>query len=186
MKQKTVYTESGKEIHIFDELYDFRERTFFYNFMIKSLYRFNISDTSLLENRGEYGLYSDYSVDDVNRIEILTSEHAKPLLPYLAGMSIKQARINLSTLYDKNRFHLDTDSAKKAVTFLYYANLNWDIESSGHTLFSNEDKTEIEHCIMYKPGRVVIFDGKIPHCILSPNTVSPAYRLSFAIQFAED
>lgn len=185
MKHKHIKTESNKDIHIFDDLYDYRERTFFYSFMLQSLYRFNISDTGLLENRGEYGLYSDYSADDVNRMGILTCDNAKPLLQYISGMNLKQARINLSTLYDKNRFHIDTDSPKKAVTLLYYANLNWDIESSGHTLFSNEDRSDIEHCIMYKPGRVVIFDGKIPHCILSPNTVSPAYRLSFALQYSE-
>jgi ectoine hydroxylase-related dioxygenase (phytanoyl-CoA dioxygenase family) len=38
-------------------------------------------------------------------------------------------------------------------------------------------------CCAYVPGRVVLFDGAIPHCILSANTVSPARRLSLAIQF---
>lgn len=185
MKYKKLITSAGKEIHIYDELFDFREQTFFYNFMINSYFKFNKSDTSLLENRGEYGLYSDYSSTDVEKLGILSSKGSEVFLDKIAGLTLRQARINMSTLYDKNRFHIDTDFSGKAVTLLYYANLNWNIESSGHTLFSTDDREDIEFCIMYKAGRVVIFDSTIPHCILSPNTVSPAYRLSFALQYSE-
>ena len=80
---------------------------------------------------------------------------------------IQQVRINLSTLHDVNRIHVDGRGSK---TLLYYPNLKWEFEWGGHTVFLDDDLTDVEHCCVYKPGRLVLFDGSIPHTIFSPTT----------------
>lgn len=182
---KTLQTSNKKQIYIFDDLFDFKTRNNFYQFILGSFYKLKGQTSDTLDFMGEYHIFSEYSPEDVDAMGILTHESSKEFLPLIEEMEFLQARINLGTLYDKNRFHVDTTKNKKSITLLYYANMNWDIESGGHTLFANEDISDMEHCVMFKPGRLIAFDGTIPHCILSPNIASPSYRFAMAIQFRE-
>ena len=45
---------------------------------------------------------------------------------------------------------------------------------------------EAEYTCIYKPGRVVIFDGTIPHMIMNESSLCPDYRLTFAIQWRKN
>lgn len=188
MKSKTVYTSTGKQIHIYDDVYDYNTRNKFYEFLANSLYSINGGDNDRLETKGEYNIYSKFTESDLHNMGFLSVPESAFILDQVKNMSIAQVRVNLSTLYDKNRFHVDTTSyaSKEGITMLYYANMKWDIEAGGHTLFADDELENIEYCAVYKPGRVVMFDGSIPHCIMSPNIIAPAYRLSFAIQFIGD
>ena len=90
-----------------------------------------------------------------------------------------QCRINLSAPHQKNRIHTDED----ALTLVYYVNPKWDFTWGGHTLFMDDLLQEAEYTCIYKPGRVVIFDGTIPHMIMNESSLCPDYRLTFAIQW---
>jgi Rps23 Pro-64 3,4-dihydroxylase Tpa1-like proline 4-hydroxylase len=185
MKKKTVNTSVGK-ITILDDLFDRAFRESFYFWVKSSRFTTDGADISTLEYRGDFNIYSQLSEEDVKNSGFIDQEPYKEyILHEVDGMSFKQARINLSTLNDNNRYHTDSYGSSKTKTLLYYPNLKWDIEWGGHTLFTDNHLEEIEYCSMYKPGRVVIFDGNIPHCILPPTKASPTYRFSFVIQYGE-
>tara|TARA_R110000822_G_scaffold92707_1_gene213767 strand:- start:191 stop:733 length:543 start_codon:yes stop_codon:yes gene_type:complete len=62
-------------------------------------------------------------------------------------------------------FHYDDDATKydQIITVMFYLNRTWTIEYSGETIFLTEDWKDIQNSVIPKPGRIVIFDGYIPH-----------------------
>jgi hypothetical protein len=56
--------------------------------------------------------------------------------------------------------HIDGD----CYTIMFYLNKVWAIPYAGETIFTNHEQTEILSSVIPKPGRVVVFDGQIPHC----------------------
>ena len=72
--------------------------------------------------------------------------------------------MNLATTSDFDTIHIDDNHLEKPKTALYYPHPDWNIHWGGHTFFFNENLDSIEYTAAYKPGRLVIFDGSIPHC----------------------
>ena len=68
-------------------------------------------------------------------------------------------------------------------SFLYYANMKWDLEWGGDTLFLNDDRQTISNTVQCKPNRVVIFDATIPHLIRPTTIIAPPYRFSINMTF---
>ena len=60
---------------------------------------------------------------------------------------------------------------------LYYANLEWQDHYEGETMFFSSEG-EVEFVSKYVPGRVLIFDGNIPHTIRAPSPAGPQFRLT--------
>jgi hypothetical protein len=180
---------NDKEILIFDDLLSYAARASLYTFIVKSLFKTDGSDNEYAEDAGGYNIYSAYSIRDLEAMKFLDIPEMKEVLKHVEGYKIDQIRVNLSTLNDKNHFHTDyvgTNVTSKNVlnkSLIYYPNMKWNIEWGGHTLFANENMTEIEYCSLYTPGRIILFDGSIPHCILPPTNLAPAYRYSFVIQY---
>ena len=186
MNYKKLEMESGKQIHIFDDLYSYADRSTWYIKATQTYYSPTGGDTAFLETRGDFNLFQPLSEEqNLPTFDILRHENSGPVLELLGpNIELQQARINLSTLNDFNRFHSDAAFAP-IVTLLYYINTQWHIEWGGYTLFGDDQQNEIEQVVTYKPGRVVVFDGSIPHCIAAPTNLAPTYRFSLAMQFGE-
>lgn len=182
---KTLTTSNNKKIYIFDDIYDAAARMRFYLFIKNSYFKTDgRPDAGTLETCGDLHLFSPFSIDDIENMGLLIHPDSKIFEELLGGQRVANSRVNLATLNDKNRFHTDTTSA--GLTLLYYPNFRWELEWGGYTLFSDDSMAEIEHCVAYKPGRVIIFDGTIPHCIGAPTIIAPSYRFSFAIQYIKN
>jgi hypothetical protein len=179
---RKITTSSGKEVFIYDDLYDWTARSYFYDFAVNSKYTPLSNDTTLIEHRGDFNLASHFNEADLIALRFLSNESSHQLKKHFDGFEITQVRINLSTLNDKNRIHID--NTKQCKTLIYYLNLEWKIEWGGGLLIVNDDMKEIESAISYVPGRVIVMDGTIPHCISAPTILAPSYRLSLAIQYA--
>lgn len=67
-------------------------------------------------------------------------------------------------------------------TALYYANYEWNHNWSGETVFYNEAKDEILRAVYPRPGRIVVFDARIPHVAREPNRICPVVRYTIAIK----
>ena len=184
MKINEITTKSNKAIIVADDVFDYSTRHNFYQFVNNSLFSTKGYDTELHENKKDYNLVSKYSESDLENMGFLQHPNFFPLLKYVDGFFVQQIRVNLSTLNDQNRFHVDVTNSN-GVTLLYYPNMNWNLEWGGYTLFANEQITEIEHTVAYVPGRVIIFNGAIPHCIAAPTNLAPSYRYSLAIQYCK-
>lgn len=176
MRGKKIITSSGFLLDVYDDVFTFAERTAFFNFLLNSKYRVNGGDSF---NRG-YQIYSDFNLDDMKNSGMLDSSGFQEIdKKYnLLNRNIKQIRINFSPPSEQNKVHDDG----AGLTFLYYATVDWNVDWGGHTLFMNNTVDEAEYTCLYKPGRVVVFDGRIPHMIMTPTNLAKIPRYSLAIQ----
>ena len=69
---------------------------------------------------------------------------------------------------------------------LYYANLDWEDGWYGETIFYDEfDENNIIFTSPYVPGRIILFDGNIPHAIRPQSIDGPKFRISITLFFDE-
>lgn len=184
MIRKTIQLTNQKTLNVYDNLFSYDERLHLIKIISQSLFRVNGSDAFYnVRTDSVPQIFSSYSEQDLDYIGILKTNAFKILHEDhgLLNKQIKQVRINLSPPSERNLVHTD----QAGLTFLYYPNLEWPIEWGGHTMFLNEQLNEVEYTCLNSPGRVVVFDGTIPHMILTPTMMALTHRYSFAIQFSD-
>lgn len=180
MIEKHIITSDNKNIYVYDDLFNFCEKQNYYNFAKNSMFKITGSDGPLSENKKQ--IFSRYSEQDLNNFGLLKSTgfHQLNKKFNFLDKKIHQIRINCSNVAEDCSFHVDVENG---ITFLYFCNLSWRPEWSGQTLFTSQNLNEIEYCSFFVPGRVIIFDGDIPHMIIPPNVHAPTHRISFVIQY---
>ena len=178
---KSLNHSSGKLLDVYDDLFSNFERKNMYSFMKSSLFRADGYDAYAMPL--EMQMYSSFSEDDLGNLGFMDKAPVRALRDKygLDDMELKRIRVNLSTPSERNRPHTDGDG----VTLLYYANLEWDLTWGGHTLFLDDNADDVDTVIGFKPGRIAIFDGSIPHMLITPSPLCPTYRMSFALQFGK-
>ena len=93
-----------------------------------------------------------------------------------------RAYVNLGIHGDVNRMHMD-GKYYNCKTLLYYANRHWEYNWGGHTMFYDNDGN-IKTTVEFRPGRIVIFDGRIPHTVMPMNPrCSSSFRFTVAFKF---
>lgn len=80
----------------------------------------------------------------------------------LTGLKLNRAYVNLFSPREYCFFHPDGDATK---TFIYYPNLDWDLNEGGETKFVSDNHTLVS--ILPVSGRIIIFDSHIVHCATS-------------------
>jgi len=175
MDEKIINLSGGKSISLYENVFSYQERSNLYTFFKESLYRPVSGDIY-----NEEQLFSAYSVLDVENSGIKSMSGFKEICDKfnIFEKQLKQVRVNLTTPFEKNKIHADGFG----ITLLYYANLEWRVDWGGHTLFLDDSLQEAEFVSIYKPNKVVVFDGSIPHMIMTPSNLCPCLRYSFVIQ----
>ena len=112
------------------------------------------------------------------------SDSKNLILKYISSeeYGFDRGYVNLGIHSDVNEMHVD-GKYYESKTLLYYANRHWEYNWGGNTAFFDDDgniKTNVE----VKPGRIVIFDGGIPHTVMPMNIrSSPSYRFTVALKW---
>lgn len=172
---EVVRTKSGKTIEIYHNLFSYKERCDIYHFA-KNL-SFTVSGDhvySKLTNQ----LACNLSKNDVEKIPFLTNPLVQEVIRKNNLSNVFQCRINLSNCSEYNTVHYDNSK----VTLLYYVNMEWKLEWGGQTLFLNEDLTKVEHCSLTEPGKLIVFEGSIPHMLVNPTIYAEESRFVFVLQ----
>lgn len=174
-----ITTSTGKSIAVYDDLFSYHERDKWFAFITGSFFKVNGGDSSTAYG-SSWQLFSSFSEDDLLAMGFYSSAGFKHIdeIHGISKRRIKQIRVNMSYLGESNVVHTDTDG----LTLLYYPNLDWKLEWGGHTLFMDDNLNNPEYTCLYKPGRVVVFDGSIPHMIMTPTAMANTPRFSFVIQ----
>jgi len=109
------------------------------------------------------------------------------LLPQFTSTKYKlnRAYINNSNFSTVDKMHVDAPNNNE-YTLLYYANIKWDINWGGETLFYDNSAKEIIASIIPKPGRVVLFQGTIPHSARPVQIHCPEDRYTIALKLKID
>ena len=97
-------------------------------------------------------------------------------------MKLSKVILNVTTASDSHFVHAHPES--KVV--LYYVNQEWKDGWHGETLFYSENLKDIVHANVYTPGRVIVFDGKIPHAIRPQSIIGPQFRYTLAMVFNKE
>jgi SM-20-related protein len=96
----------------------------------------------------------------------------------------KRAYVNCSIYGDSYYLHRDCATHEQHVTALYYANLEWQPDWGGETIYFN-DEEDAELAITPRPGRLVVargamlHRGSVPTRICHEERYTLAYKLNF-------
>ena len=77
--------------------------------------------------------------------------------------------------------HSDND-ADGSYTALCYASEAWHYDWCGETISYSNARDEITRAIYPKPGRIAVFDGRLPHVVRAPTRGCPLVRYTIAIK----
>jgi len=179
MKYKRIEVESNKEIEIFDDLFRLKQRTALYNLAQGAIYKIGWEDTIQPEYRSvDRPLFSDVPESMLNYLQYFQTIKKNPRIENILDEYYIQKRvINLTLPCNVHFVHAHEENSK---IILYYMNLDWNEGYMGETLFFSENKKEIVYSSPYTPGRVIIFDGDIPHTIRPQSFMAPIHRFTFA------
>lgn len=77
----------------------------------------------------------------------------------------------------------DSENPEHDISFLYYANSEWDHEWGGETIFFSKKDMDAKYCVSVKPGRLIAFVGDVEHRSGIPNRYCEEHRFTFSIRF---
>lgn len=177
---KKFDVDFGKKIHVFDGLLPMNVRDKAFMFASNSMYRIGWGDSDSEKKRAYKFLYSSFTEDDNNNFGVLPYLLANTVVKDIVGnLQPKNSIINLSTPSNVHTAHAHPEK----LVLLYYVNPEWEQSWYGETLFYSEDLKEIKLALPYTPGRVVLFDGSIPHSIRPQSIAADGYRFTYAVSF---
>jgi hypothetical protein len=174
---KEAYLASGQRICTYDDALDLRYRQHVYTFAQNSLFQIGWADSLIIEKQATRCLYSSYSDEDMRKLNFLSEIAVSKVGRELDGYRVNKTILNLSTASDTNFLHTHAEDK----VLLYYVNLEWADGWHGETLFFDEVCKDVVHTSAYTPGRVLVFDGGIPHTIRPQSHRAPQYRFTLSV-----
>jgi hypothetical protein len=176
---KEMFFQHGKCIRVYDDLFEAQCRASAYLFAQQSNFVIGWADGAIVEKQANKFLHSVYSHDDVDRLGILDKIAKSEAAHELDGYTLNKTILNLSTAADTNYTHTHPEDK----VLLYYVNLEWFDGWHGETLFFSEDHKDVVFASPYTPGRLISFDGTIPHTIRPQSHIAAQYRFTLALVF---
>ena len=171
------------KISYYDNVVPSALRQQIHDFCINSVYQLGWQDS---QEPSKYipNLHSHWSIEDLDKIQITPyiQTYAIDKTPWFTGKKLNKIVVNLVRPMDIHYIH--HHSGQHVV--LYYVNLDWKDGWYGETIFYDEFKeNNIIFTSPYIPGRIILFDGNIPHAIRPQSTNGPKFRISITLFFEE-
>lgn len=181
MKKQEITVDRGKKIFVFDDVFELSYRQKLYDFAVKETpYQLGWEDNVDIENKEHIYFHSNVSLHQYEKLKLLETLKKTDVISFIQHKFPYKFVINCSHPSDTNFAHSHVNT-----TLLYYANRGWKPEWAGETLFFNEELSEVMYTSMYVPGRIILFDGGIPHSIRAQSRYAPQYRFTYTIFFDE-
>jgi len=92
-----------------------------------------------------------------------------------------RAYTNYAAYGDMLYAHCDCTPEERELTALWFLSTQWEPEWGGETMFFDKSGDAL-FCVSPRPGRLVLFDGAIPHAGRPPSRICYAPRYTFAIK----
>ena len=178
---KEVICDSGRSLRVYDDLFSLRFRTEIYAFAAASRFVIGWSDGLSDTHSAHRYLHSVYSDEDVERLGVVKQLEQTIVGQEMRGYKRTKCILNLSTPADVNFVH----SHPEDKVILYYVNLEWRDGWYGETLFFDESCRDVVYASPYTPGRVIVFDAKIPHTIRPQSHLASFYRFTLALVYTK-
>lgn len=172
----------NRDIVIYDDIFSGGEK-------LKLMKEFSYSDYSpsrigSIHDRTTPTLKSEWSLKRLMNSGFLNNQTVKDLIVG-NNLGFAGTYVNLSTASDLYSYHADSDQDGSLIA-LYYGNLDWKTEWEGETHFTDADLNDVKVSCGFIPGRLVLFDGMIPHKSSSPSPSALDYRYVLAVKFCTE
>lgn len=175
--RRTIEIE-GKQVLVFDALFPPTTMRLLYEFLRGSSFSWRTTDGPASAHSIRWSVRIDTAAasampffGDVTRIVTELGQDAGPL-----RLGRIYANFNLY-----GEIHYPHKDGANVVTALYYANVEWDDEWQGETVFY--EGGEPAYVVPPRPGRLVVFDGRIKHRGSPPSRESFEPRLTIAFKY---
>lgn len=170
-------------LKVFDDVFSWADRQHFYGFLQNSSYRITGGAGLTIEQSSDVALQSVFTDQDLINFGFMQRlpQHIKDAY---AGYEPSRSYGLIVNHLQQPHFHTDT-GIQDRLTLLYYANLYWDKDWGGETIFTDDKVDEVIYTSRLVPGRIVLFDSKIPHKPSTPSTKADAFRLTFVINLTK-
>mgnify|MGYP003659996287 CR=1 FL=1 len=155
-------------IETFDNVFKENVRSDIYLLAITTNYQIGWDDTAVFEHRQFPCLHHRLSKQEWGQLDLISRTQNQQLQNKINDLKFVSATINLAV-----------------PSSIQFPHSEWKNEYYGETLFYDEFGEEIIYSSIYKPGRCVLFDGKIPHSIRPSSHVAPQYRFTLFVSFTE-
>jgi hypothetical protein len=125
---------------------------------------------------------SELPLENVTRLPLWTiTEQAIALARPGIAYRPYRAYTNYAAYGDMLYTHCDCAPDRGGLTALWYLSMQWEPEWGGETMFFDASGDAL-FCASPKPGRLVVFDGAIPHVGRPPSRICFTPRYTFAIK----
>ena len=170
-------------IDVFDGLVNAALRDKIKQFITTSSFHIGWSDSAEGAKTEYKCMYSSYTKEELMRSGLGNVIFSAPeIAPFIEGKELAKCMVNLTRAGDVQFTHCHPIGE---TVVLYYVNVEWLPEWWGETMFYNDDQSSIVHAARYTPGRIVVFDGTIPHAIRPQSVIGPQYRFTVSSIFTD-
>ena len=169
-----------EKIYVVDNVLNYSEQEALLNFCKNSLYTLGHSASSV----SHYDLtrfISNLTEEELSRTNLDRAFISLCEQYYGRKVKIDRSYINVYFPYTPTGVHTD-DNDNNAISFLVYANPQWDLDWGGETQFFTDDLESVKESVIPKGGRAILFDSKIPHSARSPSVLCPIPRFTLTIK----
>lgn len=176
MKEQIIDTKSGLTLIVIDDLFNFNDRSIMMNQLYEIPYSFRTQwDSQVTEFKSQSVLSNIFNKQDWDYFGMERHPNWKHVQKHLGERKHQRAWCNLHTGREMYRYHAD-HIEPNAMSMLFYPNMKWDPDWDGQTIFKTPDLKDIEYCSEYVPGRIVLFNSRMPHKAVHPNYESVGFR----------
>lgn len=176
MKYNKYETSTGRNIHVFREVYDYTHQVNLLKWSLRQQYRFNPgNDSLLLTSKAEMVLSCGRMPATDEFKEMMRFDEIDGLNDIIGDRKIDRHWINCDISKGSSHFHPDAFE-KGSLSLLYYLNCEWDLSWDGYTVWASDDLKDIEHIESLEPGKMVLFDSLIPHKPTAVSSTAPSFR----------
>jgi hypothetical protein len=174
---KTETYIDGRLVAVIDDALTAAQKIDMWKAVNNSRYKVQRIATAFLKDQPT--LRSTWLEEDQKKVGFFDYPNVKKLL---AEHKCKpdEVYVVIGTASDVYRYHVDNSTNN--LTLLYYANLVWQPSWEGETHFSDEQMQDIRCSVSFKSGRIVLFDGSIPHKSSQPSHEAPDYRFVVVVK----
>lgn len=178
---KKINCELEKNIIVIDDAFDHLFRSNIFNLARNLSYSIGWDDNNIAERKKyDQHLYCSISKEIVDNHNIIQKFQAiTEVNEAIKDLHVCNVVMNLSVPTNVNYVH--SHSEKKVL--LYYVNLYWPEGGHGETQYWSENLKDIQYTCPYTPGRLIIFDGSIPHTIRPQSIVGPKFRYTLTVLY---
>ena len=169
----------GRHLDIFDGAVDFSERERAYSVIRNSTYLIGNEDADAIETSQHKYLCAYYNDADLANVGIIDAIRETPVWGLVGHLPLVRVHVNLSTQTDCHWAH----DHRGQIGLIYYVNKHWKHDWAGETMFFSDDLSEVAFASVYKPGRIIVFDGEIPHSVRPQSSSAPSYRFTLSLFF---